>query len=113
MCGVDNDYDHPHRETLAALDAAGVKVYRTDLNGTIIMMSDGHSININTIGGNNQTPKKPSEQKHNNMYIGNKNSLKFHCSACNSLPYEKNRVYFTTRDQAIEQGYSPCSKCRP
>ena len=113
MCGEDNDYGHPHRETLAALDAAGVKVYRTDLNGTIIMTSDGHSININTVRGNNQTSKKPSEPKQNNMYIGNKNSLKFHCSDCKSLPYEKNRVYFTARDQAIEQGYSPCSKCRP
>lgn len=113
MSGVDNDYGHPHRETLAVLNAAGVKVYRTDLNGTINITSDGHSININSVGGNNQNPKKQPDPKQNNMYIGNKNSLKFHCSDCKSLPYEKNRVYFTTREQAIEQGYSPCSKCRP
>ena len=113
MCGADNDYGHPHRETLAALEAAGVKVYRTDLNGTIIMTSDGHSININTIGGNNQTPKKPPEQKQDNVYIGNKNSLKFHRSDCKSLPALKNQVYFKTRDEAIEKGYSSCSKCQP
>lgn len=113
MCGIDNDYGHPHRETLAALEVAGVKVYRTDLHGTIIMKSDGHSINIGTAEANNKTLKNLPEQKQDNMYIGNKNSLKFHRSDCKSLPYEKNRVYFKTRDEAVENGYTPCSKCQP
>ena len=113
MCGVDNDYGHPHRETLVALDAVGVKVYRTDLHGTIIMKSDGQKINIDTVRGNNQPLKTTPEQKQDNVYIGNKNSLKFHRSDCKSLPYEKNRVYFRTRDEAVEKGYSPCSKCQP
>ncbi len=114
MCGIDNDYGHPHRETLVALEAAGVKVYRTDLHGTIIMTSDGHNININTVGGNNnQNPKNPPKQKQNNVYIGNKNSLKFHRSDCKSLPTLKNRVHFKTPDEAIDKGYSPCSKCQP
>ena len=113
MCGADNDYGHPHRETLAALDTAGIKVYRTDLNGTIIMQSDGHSINIDTVGGNNKTLKNPPEQKQDNVYIGNKNSLKFHRSNCKSLPAKKNRVYIPTRDEAIARGYTPCSKCQP
>lgn len=113
MCGADNDYGHPHRETLAALDNVGVKVYRTDLDGTIIMKSDGHNINIDTAAGNNQTLKPTSEQKQDHIYIGNKKSLKFHRSDCKSLPYEKNRVYFDNRDKAIKQGYSPCNKCQP
>jgi competence protein ComEC len=113
MCGADNDYGHPHRETLAALEAAGVKVYRTDLHGTIIMKSDGHNINIDTVGFNNKTTKNPPEQKQDNVYIGNKNSLKFHCSDCKSLPAAKNQVYFKTRDEAVKQGYSPCNKCQP
>lgn len=113
MCGLDNDYGHPHRETLAALEAAGVKGYRTDLHGTIIMKSDGHDINIETTAGKNNTPKPASEQKQDNVYIGNKNSLKFHRNNCKSLPAVKNQVYFQTRDEAVEKGYSPCSKCQP
>jgi beta-lactamase superfamily II metal-dependent hydrolase len=46
-CGRDNDYGHPHQVTLNKLAAAGVKVYRTDLSGTIIAVSDGNSIRFN------------------------------------------------------------------
>lgn len=34
-CGVDNEYGHPHDETLEKLSAANVETYRTDLNGDI------------------------------------------------------------------------------
>jgi len=39
--GKDNNYGHPHRDVLDTLDSLGVKVFRTDLSGTIIMKSDG------------------------------------------------------------------------
>lgn len=35
--GNDNTYGHPHQATLDMLNTAGVKIYRTDLNGTITM----------------------------------------------------------------------------
>ena len=35
-CGLDNLYDHPHEETLDYLTATNTKIYRTDLQGTII-----------------------------------------------------------------------------
>ncbi len=44
--GKGNDYGHPHRETLQRLKQAGVKVYRTDLNGTVVFNTDGKEINI-------------------------------------------------------------------
>jgi competence protein ComEC len=44
--GEDNDYGHPHRETLDQLNAAGIAVYRTDLNGTITINSDGSSLTV-------------------------------------------------------------------
>ena len=46
--GKDNDYGHPHQETLQKLSAAGVKVYRTDLNGNIVFRSDGSSLTVET-----------------------------------------------------------------
>ena len=37
----NNNYGHPHPETLNTLTQAGAKILRTDLLGTIIMKSDG------------------------------------------------------------------------
>lgn len=39
--GKDNKYGHPHAETLETLNSLGVKIFRTDLLGTIVMKSDG------------------------------------------------------------------------
>ncbi|CCO07653.1 ComEC/Rec2 family competence protein [Desulforamulus hydrothermalis] len=46
--GSGNDYGHPHRETLQKLASAGIKVYRTDLMGTIVMTTDGQKIEAAT-----------------------------------------------------------------
>lgn len=35
--GLDNSYGHPSEEALALYDSVGARVYRTDLNGTIIV----------------------------------------------------------------------------
>ncbi len=43
-CGVDNKYGHPHTEALEALEKYNVTVYRTDIDGTIVLTSDGTSI---------------------------------------------------------------------
>ena len=39
--GKNNNYGHPHKDTLDTLISFGVKIFRTDLLGTIIMQSDG------------------------------------------------------------------------
>lgn len=44
--GKDNDYDHPSKKTLNRLKKSGVKVFRTDKDGTLIFKSDGNSISI-------------------------------------------------------------------
>ena len=43
-CGVDNEYGHPHTETLERLTACGAKIYRTDLQGSILLLSDGKTV---------------------------------------------------------------------
>lgn len=52
--GTGNDYGHPHKETLDKLNAKGIAIYRTDLNGTIIAVSDGKSIVFSCEKGNPQ-----------------------------------------------------------
>lgn len=49
----------------------------------------------------------------NENYIGNKKSKKFHRPDCKTLPAQKNRVYFTEKDEAFKKGYSPCGNCLP
>jgi competence protein ComEC len=44
--GKGNDYGHPAQVTLDDLRSAGVTVYRTDLNGTVTITSDGVSLNM-------------------------------------------------------------------
>lgn len=46
--GADNDYGHPHAETLAMLKEWGGPVYRTDLNGTIHFTLDGSGYAVDT-----------------------------------------------------------------
>ena len=41
--GKDNNYGHPHQDTLDTLASFGAKIFRTDLLGTIIMKSDGEN----------------------------------------------------------------------
>jgi len=47
-CGLDNSYGHPHREVMERLQAMGVTVYRTDLNGAVVVTSDGDSLSVQT-----------------------------------------------------------------
>ena len=54
-------------------------------------------------------------QEDGTLYIGNKNTKKFHESGCSSVAdmKTKNRVEFDSREAAIDKGYAPCKKCNP
>lgn len=43
-CGKDNDYGHPNSETVEKLQEAGVKILRTDRQGTIVVGTQGKKI---------------------------------------------------------------------
>ncbi len=130
-CGVDNSYGHPDSETLSVLDSFGITVLRTDKQGTITIESDGNNIIYNdtasavseeAVQTTNESEAVFKDSRENETsspveseitYIGNINSKKFHKSDCSTLPAEKNRVYFSSRQEALQQGYSPCGKCDP
>jgi competence protein ComEC len=42
--GKDNDYGHPNKETLSEFKKRNYKLFRTDIDGTIVLESDGKSI---------------------------------------------------------------------
>jgi competence protein ComEC len=43
-CGKGNDYGHPHTATLNSLNSRNIKFYRTDIDGTVVITSDGKTI---------------------------------------------------------------------
>lgn len=47
--GKNNSYNHPSNSTLKKLNDRNIKLYRTDLDGTIKFISDGENITITTI----------------------------------------------------------------
>jgi hypothetical protein len=53
----------------------------------------------------------PRPTTNSKNYIGNKNSQVLHVPTCDSLPYEQNRIFFGTIDEALKQGYSKHYKC--
>ena len=47
-CGTGNSYGHPHQGALERLQEVGCTIYRTDLDGTICIRSDGKALTIQT-----------------------------------------------------------------
>ncbi|GAA0771178.1 ComEC/Rec2 family competence protein [Clostridium subterminale] len=47
-CGMGNDYGHPHKNTLATLKNLHSKILRTDINGNIIIKTNGDGLVIST-----------------------------------------------------------------
>ena len=114
-CGVNNKYGHPHEETLSILRDAKVDVYRTDLLGTVVIGSDGQNYTIRTDKTATDAERNPTDPAASGTaqqaYIGNVNSKKFHLPTCPNLPAEKNQILFSSYDEAVAAGYTPCSTC--
>ncbi len=119
--GTDNSYGHPHDEILSRLRDAEVTLYRTDLQGDIVCTSDGEVVSFTT-SKTSQMPTNPTEGEESGSadagveeyaYIGNLNTKKFHLPTCSSLPDEQNRIWFTTREEAVEKNYFACGICKP
>jgi len=49
--GAGNDYGHPAASTLKKLHESGAKIYRTDLNGNIVITTDGKNIRVSAEKG--------------------------------------------------------------
>lgn len=109
MCGKDNSYGHPHKETMEKIKKYGITVYRTDEQGSIVAISDGKNITWET-----GTVTKTANE--NVTFILNVNSKKFHLPSCSGIAKisKNNRREFTgSREELIADGYSPCGTCKP
>ena len=132
-CGENNDYGHPHAEVLNRFRSMGIKVYRTDEQGSIIATSDGSSITWNCApsetwqageatgssagsSASSKTAAQSSTKTSEISYVLNTNTKKFHRASCRSVAKmsEKNKKTSTqSRDEIIAEGYTPCKICNP
>lgn len=46
-------------------------------------------------------------------YLGNPKSMKFHYADCRTIKHPERFVEFSTREEAIDEGYVPCKVCNP
>lgn len=131
-CGMGNSYGHPHKETLNKLYSKGIKIFRTDEQGTVIATSDGTDITwstqpstTNKAGLNGKAPQESSEalksteetlaaaQAKAITYVLNTKTKKFHLPTCGALPTTNRENTDMSRDEVIADGYVPCKKCNP
>lgn len=129
--GEGNSYGHPTENTLSRLRDADVQVFRTDMQGDILCVSDGKTVTM-TVSRNpdadvlsgpvvteppTEAPAEaPAEEDTGRDYVANKNTKKFHYPSCSHAGEikEKNRWDFHgTRQELIDKGYKPCGVCTP
>ena len=118
--GADNSYGHPAKGALERLQQAGAKVYRTDLNGNIVIETDGKTYSVRTErtgqaiapGGGVVAPTAPSET---GKYVGSSQSDKYHYPDCRYAQKiaPENKVWFKDKAEAEAMGYKPCGVCKP
>lgn len=109
-CGKDNDYGHPHVETLELYADAGLPMLRTDELGSILAVSDGQEITI-TWEKQHNVPTDLEPAADFGKYIANKKSKTLHTPFCNGLPKEENRIYYDSYETAIQDGCKICGSC--
>ena len=132
--GEGNTYGHPHDATLNRYSSMSIEVYRTDINGTVILSVKGNgTIAFETEKGDDSapvasetvTPVSPSASVGQLLtgsksientptasvivYITNSGS-KYHAKGCS---YLKNEITELELDEALAKGYTPCSRCKP
>ena len=131
--GEGNSYEHPEEGPLSRLRDADCKILRTDLNGDIIISSDGKELSVTTDktateeqlltpGGKTQSIAKPAaaesprpspeeteqSQTQETMVWIPKSGSKYHSDPDCSNMKDPSQVSLS---QAESLGYTPCKKC--
>ncbi len=77
--------------------------------------SNTHVADTHSSSSSSDSSSSDSTSSGSGSYVGNANTGKFHVSSCSSVNKmsEKNKVFFSSRDEAINQGYVPCKRCNP
>ncbi len=77
-------------------------------NGTTASGELPETIDQSSVGVETQRPTSKN-------YVGSKTTKKYHRSSCSYAEKIKaeNKVYFSTKNDFLNSGYSPCKSCKP
>jgi competence protein ComEC len=110
MLGKDNTYGHPHKETMDKLNNKNIKIYRTDINGTVIAASDGKTITFSTkqgtyspTGATNSSSQSGSTITKPNTTASSKSKIVYYTPSGKSYHYDK-KCRTLARSKTILQG---------
>lgn len=118
-----NDYGHPHREAIEALEAAHAQILRTDERGTIVFTSDGQTVQLQGAaasprgaarsGAPAPEPRTDSGRTVSRVgrVIGNRESHVYHSPSCARLPARDKQILFNSPEEAEQAGYHPHTTC--
>ena len=133
-CEAGNSYGHPHQEVCERLEAMDIQLFRTDVQGTVTVSSDGAELRWEQEPCNDYIPGEPADEEtqprpknvgsgvqaapapestEQETYVwisasGSKYHSRPDCGTMNpDLAVEM------TEAEAAAQGYEPCSRCYP
>ncbi len=97
---------------------AGDNVQSTSSSTSTSVSSNAHDTTGDAYlnqGSSSSNSNNAVSDDSSGSYIGNSNSMKFHRSTCKEVNRmsEKNKVFFNSRDDAINGGYVGCKVCNP
>ncbi|MDR1320571.1 MAG: MBL fold metallo-hydrolase [Gracilibacteraceae bacterium] len=119
--GEGNSYDHPSPDVVKRWEEAGATVYRTDLNGTVIISSGGADIEASyetgQVGsaGEASDPVPPAAETAA-VWVLNTGTKKIHYPDCRfaSQIKEGNRAKSGKTVAELEaEGFDACGICKP
>jgi beta-lactamase superfamily II metal-dependent hydrolase len=115
--GKENSYDHPSPDVIKRWKEAGAAVYRTDMNGTIIIMTDAdieavyEKGKVDSVGEAAPDPVPPAV-----VWVLNTGTKKIHYPDCRSVQQikEGNRAESgKTVAELEDEGFDACGICKP
>lgn len=127
-CGVSNPFGHPTKSFLKRAGETGAELLRTDLQGTLIALSDGKTIQWNKEPCNDWRSQKEIEngeqkeahQKKQNLkkirhYVLNTSSMKIHlpgCSAVGIMSDHNKKEVDNSIKKLQKEDYKLCNICK-
>ncbi len=115
-CGAGNRYGHPTPEAISRVMKAGSKVYRTDENGEVTIVSDGKKVKVQTERGGESKTMPVVESDDPNAakgFVASSKGKTFHAASCKNGKKiaPGNRVKYATLEEAMATGKHPAKCC--
>lgn len=89
--GEDNSYGHPHEEVVSLFEEKGIPLYGTDKDGTIVITSDGETVEVES----DEEPEEALHKPETNVENDNDNGE-------NEQPDEKEQATESDKDDQNE-----------